>query len=115
MSTAPHRIEIRRLNDGSFYVQHHHKASAPGKSAPESQEFSAPDAYSLVRHISEVFGAEAEPDAFDAGGVVEETGMAMVHKGEKITPVRRPRIPGPVTDNPRIPGPVTDNPRVVLR
>ncbi len=79
----PHKVEIRELSDGSFHIKHGHK---PDDRNPEEEEYTAPDSRHLVQHVAKAFGATAEPDSLEDGGQVEQTGMALVHAGEKVIP-----------------------------
>ncbi len=87
----PHKIEIRELTDGSFHIKH---SSKPRADRPEdSEEFTAPDSAHMVQHVAKTFGATAKPRSFAEGGEVEQTGMALVHAGEKVIPAPKKSAP----------------------
>ena len=47
----------------------------------------------MVQHVAKTFGATAKPGNFAEGGEVEQTGMALVHAGEKVIPGSKKPVP----------------------
>jgi hypothetical protein len=100
-SDQPDGMSIEKVDDGSFHITHRHDAPKDGGPMPEAKKYSARNLKHLVRHVKQHFGGGqqddgmAEPSSFADGGVVEKSGMAMVHKGEKVTPAAKAPVKTP--------------------
>jgi hypothetical protein len=96
---SAHKITVHKAANGGVVLEHHF--------GDKSEMHSHPDFDSAAESMRPNFqspGQEMEPDADDAGasanpkmavpssfedgGVVKESGMAMVHKGEQVTPAQ---------------------------
>lgn len=96
----PSEMNIRKLDDGSFHVRHSHKSKGVDP-APDSEEFSVPNAKHLTRHVRQTFGKSGEddgmavPNSYADGGIVQKGGIAQVHEGETVIPApKKPTVQG---------------------
>lgn len=73
----PHKMTLRRAHDGSYIIEHHHKAT--DKEAPEVDEHTAPDMDGLLSHIKDhMAGPEEEEEQEPAHGAPSMGGGAMM-------------------------------------
>lgn len=89
-------IRVRRAKGGHI-ITHHYQGSDPEEHVTKGTD-------EMLGHMKQHMGDEpvsganaqdqalglAEPSSFKDGGVVQKSGMAMVHKGETVIPAKKP-------------------------
>jgi hypothetical protein len=87
----PHRMVVRKTANAGYIAEHHYKPE-PGGPTPDSDEYQLPTLARLKKHIGAHFEPEpirmAVPSSFEDGGQVQQTGLALVHNGEKVVPAK---------------------------